>query len=167
MNRTQQCFCAGLVIGGLGLVSPAWAETSTKDRPAQKSAQKQASHGAAQKSIQKSAETVGKPAPSAEKLLTAQADASKPPTPETASQPNQPNRQPPTGKKVTLAPFPVDIYLQPNLKPTVAFTTPCILVEKLTNGFPPVLAFEQLMFSVIGNINAADALPVRIEPVCI
>jgi hypothetical protein len=77
------------------------------------------------------------------------------------------NRQTPTGRKISLAPLPVDIYLQPNLKPTVAFTTPCIMIEKLTNGFPPVLAFESFMFEVIGNINESDLLPVRIEPVCI
>lgn len=81
--------------------------------------------------------------------------------------PHQVNKQPPTGKRYSLSPLPVDIYVQPNLKPTVAFTTPCIMIEKMTNGFPPVMAFENFMFEVIGNINESDLLPVRIEPVCI
>lgn len=71
------------------------------------------------------------------------------------------------GSKIDFAPLPVTIYLMDRQKPMVAFTTPCILIERLTNGFPPVLAFENFMFEVIGNINESDLLPFKIEPVCI
>lgn len=71
------------------------------------------------------------------------------------------------GSKIDLAPLPVTIYLMDKQKPTVAFTTPCIMIERMTNGFPPVLAFENFMFEVIGNINESDLLPIKIEPVCI
>jgi hypothetical protein len=70
-------------------------------------------------------------------------------------------------EKISLAPLPVDIYLRPHEKPTVAFTTPCIMIEKMSNGFPPIMAFETFMFEVIGNVNDSDLLPVRLEPVCI
>lgn len=71
------------------------------------------------------------------------------------------------GSKISLSPLPVTIYLMDNQKPTVAFTTPCIMIERMTNGFPLVLAFESFMFEVIGNINESDLLPIKIEPVCI
>jgi hypothetical protein len=71
------------------------------------------------------------------------------------------------GSKIDLAPLPVTIYLMNNQKPTVAFTTPCIMIERMTNGFPPVLAFENFMFEVIGNVNESGLLPITIEPVCI
>ncbi|NWG39859.1 MAG: hypothetical protein HXY27_07830 [Hydrogenophilaceae bacterium] len=71
------------------------------------------------------------------------------------------------GSKISLAPLPVTIYLMDNQKPTVAFTTPCIMIERMTNGFPPIIAFENFMFEVIGNINESDLLPIKIEPVCI
>lgn len=71
------------------------------------------------------------------------------------------------GSKISLAPLPVTIYLMDRQKPTVAFTTPCIMIERMTNGFPPILAFEHFMFEVIGNINESDLLPIKIEPVCI
>ncbi len=71
------------------------------------------------------------------------------------------------GSKIDFAPLPVTIYLMDKQKPTVAFTTPCIMIERLTGGFPPVLAFENFMFEVIGNINESDLLPIKIEPVCI
>jgi hypothetical protein len=71
------------------------------------------------------------------------------------------------GSKIDLAPLPVTIYLMDRQKPTVAFTTPCIMIERMTNGFPPVLAFENFMFEVIGNINESELLPIKIEPVCI
>jgi hypothetical protein len=72
-----------------------------------------------------------------------------------------------TRGKYSLAPLPVDIYLRPNDKPTVAFTTPCIMIEKATHGFPPILAFETMMFQVIGNVNESNMLPARLEPVCV
>jgi len=71
------------------------------------------------------------------------------------------------GTKHSLAPLPVEIYNQPGQKPTVAFSTPCIQIEKMTNGFPPILAFETFMFTVIGNVNESNVLPLRLEPVCI
>lgn len=68
--------------------------------------------------------------------------------------------------KISLAPLPVDIYLRPKEKPTVAFTTPCIVIEKMTHGFPPILAFEMFMFQMIGNVNDSNVLPAILEPVC-
>ena len=71
------------------------------------------------------------------------------------------------GRRYSLSPLPVDIYLMKGQKPTVAFTTPCIQIEKLTHGFPPIMAFENFMFTWIGNVNDSEILPVRLEPVCI
>jgi hypothetical protein len=71
------------------------------------------------------------------------------------------------GTKHSLAPLPVEIYNQPGQRPTVAFSTPCIQIERMTNGFPPILAFETFMFTVIGNVNETNMLPLRLEPVCI
>jgi hypothetical protein len=71
------------------------------------------------------------------------------------------------GTKYSLSPLPVDIYMMKGQKPTVAFTTPCIQIEKLTHGFPPIVAFETFMFTWIGNVNDSELLPVRLEPVCI
>lgn len=71
------------------------------------------------------------------------------------------------GVKYSLAPLPVEIYTQPGERPTVAFSTPCIQIERMTNGFPPILAFENFMFTVIGNVNELNVLPIRLEPVCI
>jgi hypothetical protein len=71
------------------------------------------------------------------------------------------------GQKISLAPFPVVIYLLDKQKPTVAISTPCIQMEKMTNGFPPFMAFENFMFNWIGDVNESDILPFRIEPVCI
>jgi hypothetical protein len=69
--------------------------------------------------------------------------------------------------KFSLSPLPVDIYLRKGEKPTVAFTTPCIMIEKASHGFPPFMAFESFMFEVIGNVNESNLLPARLEPVCI
>lgn len=71
------------------------------------------------------------------------------------------------GSKYSFAPLPVEIYTQPGERPTVAFSTPCIQIERMTNGFPPILAFENFMFTVIGNVNELNVLPIRLEPVCI
>ena len=71
------------------------------------------------------------------------------------------------GSKISLTPLPVDIYLLKNQKPTVAFTTPCIQIEKMTNGFPPILAFENLMLTMVDKVNESELLPIRLEPVCI
>lgn len=68
--------------------------------------------------------------------------------------------------KISLAPLPVDIYLRPKEKPTVAFTTPCILIGKMSHGFPPILAFEMSMFQMISNVNDSNVLPAKLEPVC-
>lgn len=69
-------------------------------------------------------------------------------------------------RHITLSPLPVDIYMNPGMKPAVAFTTPCITIAKMTNNFPPIMAFENFMFDIIGKVNASDALPFSIEPVC-
>ena len=70
------------------------------------------------------------------------------------------------GTKHSLAPLPIEIYNQPGQKPAVAFSTPCIQIEKLTHGFPPIMAFQTFMFTMIGNVNESDLLPLRLEPVC-
>ena len=70
------------------------------------------------------------------------------------------------GSKITLAPLPVEIYMQPGQRPAVVFSTPCIQIEKLTHGFPPILAFENFMLEMIGKVNESDILPIRLEPVC-
>lgn len=69
--------------------------------------------------------------------------------------------------KVSLRPLPVDIFMMPNQKPTVAFTTPCAMVEKATNGFPVFTAMTNFMYTMAGNINESNALPIIIEPVCV
>ncbi len=71
------------------------------------------------------------------------------------------------GSKYSLAPLPVEIYTQPGERPTVAFSTPCIQIARMTNDFPPILAFETFMFTVIGNVNELNVLPIRLEPVCV
>ena len=75
--------------------------------------------------------------------------------------------QPFPGKRISLAPLPVEIYLLDDQKPTVVFTTPCVQIEKMTNGFPPILAFENFMFAWIENVNESNILPVKLEPACI
>jgi hypothetical protein len=71
------------------------------------------------------------------------------------------------GSKITFAPLPVEIFMQPGQKPAVVFTTPCIQIERMTNGFPPILAFENFMLEMIGKVNDSELLPIRLEPVCI
>lgn len=69
-------------------------------------------------------------------------------------------------RHISLSPLPVDIYMNPGIRPAVAFTTPCIKIAKLTNNFPPLMAFEHLMFDIIGKVNESEALPFSLEPVC-
>lgn len=69
--------------------------------------------------------------------------------------------------KLSLGPLPVDIFMLPNQKPTVAFTTPCAQVEKATHGFPVFTAMTNFMYEMAGKINDSNALPMNIEPVCI
>ncbi len=69
-------------------------------------------------------------------------------------------------RHISLSPLPVDIYMNPGMRPAVAFTTPCATVAKLTNNFPPLMAFESLMFQTIGKVNETEVLPFSIEPVC-
>jgi hypothetical protein len=71
------------------------------------------------------------------------------------------------GSKINLAPLPVEIFMQPGQKPAVVFTTPCIQIAKMTNNFPPVIAFENFTLEMIGKVNDSEILPVRLEPVCI
>ncbi len=71
------------------------------------------------------------------------------------------------GSRISFAPFPMQIYMQPGQKPAMVFTTPCIQIEKASNGFPPFLAFENFMFEMVGKVNDSEVLPVRLEPVCI
>ncbi|MEW6120176.1 MAG: hypothetical protein AB1593_08805 [Pseudomonadota bacterium] len=75
--------------------------------------------------------------------------------------------QAPLVNRISFAPLPLQIFMQAGQKPAVVFTTPCVQIEKATNGFPPFLAFEQFMFEMVGKINDSEALPVRLEPVCI
>jgi hypothetical protein len=71
------------------------------------------------------------------------------------------------GSKISFAPLPLEISFQPGQKPAIVFSTPCIQIEKMTNGFPPILAFENFMFVIVGMVNDSELLPVRLEPVCI
>ncbi len=71
------------------------------------------------------------------------------------------------GSKISFAPLPLEIYMQPGERPAVVFSTPCIQIEKMTNGFPPILAFENFMLTMIGKVNDSELLPIRLEPVCI
>jgi hypothetical protein len=68
--------------------------------------------------------------------------------------------------KLSLAPLPVDIYVQQKEKPTVAFTTPCMVIGKMSQGFPPIIAFETAAFQMISNVNDSNVLPAKLEPVC-
>jgi hypothetical protein len=71
------------------------------------------------------------------------------------------------GTKFSFSPLPLEIYTQPGERPAVVFSTPCIQIEKMTNGFPPILAFENFMLAMIGKLNDSELLPIRLEPVCI
>lgn len=79
----------------------------------------------------------------------------------------EPAPQPPLVSRLSFAPLPLQIFMQAGQKPAAVFTTPCVQIEKASNGFPPFLAFEQFMFEMVGKINDSEMLPVRLEPVCI
>ncbi len=74
--------------------------------------------------------------------------------------------QRPAISKISFAPMPVTIYLNPNQKPTMAVSTPCSAMEKVTGNNPMFKAFEQMAFGMIGNVNEAGFMPMIIEPVC-
>lgn len=84
-----------------------------------------------------------------------------------AALPQQVNTGAPGRRHISLSPLPVDIYINPGLRPAVAFSTPCTTIAKMTNNFPPIIAAENFMFSMVGRINESDALPFSIEPVCV
>ncbi len=71
------------------------------------------------------------------------------------------------GSKISFSPLPLEIYTQEGQRPAIVFSTPCIQIEKMTNGFPPILAFENFMLAMIGKVNDSGLLPVSLEPVCI
>jgi len=71
------------------------------------------------------------------------------------------------GSKISFSPLPLEIYTQEGQRPAVVFSTPCIQIEKMTNGFPPILAFENFMLAMIGKVNDSGLLPISLEPVCI
>jgi len=70
------------------------------------------------------------------------------------------------GKKISLAPIPVEIFLQPNERPALVVAMPCAMVEKMTFGFPPVTAMETVFFQMVGTMNNTNMMPLRFEPVC-
>lgn len=71
------------------------------------------------------------------------------------------------GSKISFAPLPVEIFMEPGERPAIIFSAPCTQIGKLTNGFPPIIAFETFMLEIIGKVNESELLPIRIEPVCI
>lgn len=70
------------------------------------------------------------------------------------------------GKKISLAPMPVEIFLQANERPAMVVAMPCAMVEKMTFGFPPVTAMESMFFQMVGTMNDTNLMPLRFEPVC-
>lgn len=71
------------------------------------------------------------------------------------------------GSKISLAPLPIEIFMEPGERPAIIFSAPCTQIGKLTNGFPPIVAFETFMLEIIGKVNDSELLPIRLEPVCI
>jgi hypothetical protein len=69
-------------------------------------------------------------------------------------------------KKISFAPMPVEIFLQPDEKPAMVVAMPCSLVEKMSAGFPPVTLAETFMFQMVGVMNNTNMMPIRFEPVC-
>lgn len=78
------------------------------------------------------------------------------------------NESPPglVGKKISLSPLPVEIFLQPNERPALVVAMPCAMVEKMTFGFPPVNVMETMFFQMVGTMNNTNMMPARFEPVC-
>ena len=78
------------------------------------------------------------------------------------------NESPPGlgGKKISLAPLPVEIFMQPNERAAVVVAMPCAMVEKMSFGFPPVNVMETLFFQMVGTMNDTNMMPARFEPVC-
>ncbi|HEY9097376.1 MAG TPA: hypothetical protein VIN38_00760 [Thiobacillus sp.] len=70
------------------------------------------------------------------------------------------------GQKISFAPMPVEMHLQPNERPAMITALPCAAVNKMTMGFPPVAAFESLMFQMVAIMNNINMMPMRFEPVC-
>ena len=70
------------------------------------------------------------------------------------------------GQKISFAPMPVEIHLQPNERPAMIIAMPCAMVEKMTFGFPLIAAFETFMFQMVANMNNTNMMPMRFEPVC-
>lgn len=68
--------------------------------------------------------------------------------------------------RISFAPMPVTMYLQPNQRPIMAIATPCSAMEKMTGNNPMFKAMEQMAFGMIGNMNEAGFMPMIIEPVC-
>lgn len=83
-----------------------------------------------------------------------------------AAAPQQVNTEASGRRHISLSPLPVDIYMNPGMRPAVAFTTPCTKIAKLTNNFPPIMMSQNLMFEIIGKVNESEALPFSLEPVC-
>ena len=71
-----------------------------------------------------------------------------------------------TIKKISFAPMPVEIFMQPNERPAMVVALPCRLAEKMSFGFPPFAAMETMMFQMVGNMNNTNMMPMRFEPVC-
>ena len=71
-----------------------------------------------------------------------------------------------SGKKISFAPMPVDIFMQTNERPAMVVALPCKLAEKMSFGFPPFAAMENMMFQMVGNMNNTNMMPMRFEPVC-
>lgn len=71
-----------------------------------------------------------------------------------------------TGKKISFAPMPVEIFMQPNERPAMVVALPCRLAEKMSLGFPPFFAMETMMFQMVGHMNNTNMMPMRFEPVC-
>lgn len=69
------------------------------------------------------------------------------------------------GKKISFGTL--HLYMNPNQKPILAVSLPCNTVGKVMGNFPPYAMGEQMMFGMSGNLNAANLLPVQIEPVCV
>lgn len=70
------------------------------------------------------------------------------------------------GKKISLAPLPVQIFMQPNERPALVVAMPCAMVNKMTFGFPPVTVMETVFFQMVGTVNSTNIMPVSFEPVC-